>query len=294
MGLTPGEFMGEIYKATVFCEYGRGGFSFSHYRDCDSHAECLTEVETLMASYLPLLGTGLVFPYIRVSQEKIRGDALLSKKVYGTRGQGDPAASVTNAIKSIIDDKPDVWWTALLMRLGASPSEYGHMFVRGIPDQLAISPDGVVKDNNWSNGFDNWTKALIDGKWGGMFIPRTPASQIEIAKIEARAAPVGYTITTKVNHNLAVGSKFRISGYKANAGLGVINGSWIVDAVRNGTEIDVLGYQGMVLPANTIAWGKLWSLTKAFMLFKKDYMVPMRLTQRKAGRPFDSLVGRRK
>jgi len=283
--------MADLYKVTWFFSYGRGGFSNSHYTMTDGYAATLTKAKALLQLQMACMGTGVKCNYIRVSRDDIPGDAMISALDYITVNN-DNVVPADVTIKTIINDKPDAWWTAALIRLGSSATTFGRLFFRGIPDSIVVLPNGFSNDIAWDKGMLAYFDKLVADGWGMKAVPKGNAVRKKIANIVNNGA-AGWTITTAVAHDLFDGAKIRISGFKGGPASNV-NGLWTANVTPTGTTITIGPTQSNFNVENPVtSFGQLWTQEKLFATYSRQFMALVRITERKAGRPFDSLVGRR-
>jgi len=282
-----------LYKVTWFLKYGRGGFSFSHFNEnAVGYAGTQTLALRIARRYLVLCGGGVVLHDIRVSDDTIKGDSLVtSTDLNSINAQVSTMGGIQ--IKTAVTDTPDAQWTAFLLRLGNSPSVYGHQFMRGIPDQMEVLPGGITPDANWDTALEDYIDSLVTDGWGMKGIVRTATSRKKILSIAIALGTA--TITTDVAHGLIPGQKIRIGGFSGGANA-VVNGAWLVQGVTNGTTftVDALAPSTFFVAGPITSWGSVWSLEKVFAPYVKLFCTLIRDTVRKAGRPSDVLVGRRK
>lgn len=284
----------DLYKATFFVNWDRGGFSFSHYKVSTGHFAVMAKAQLLIDKYLACCGTFVEAPYIRVSKEGILGDSIVDTQFRGTiRGAGLGPPGSLPLIKPAINDKPDPWWTSALLRLGASATIYGHQFVRGIPDQAVTTPTRTFNDLNFQGALSAYMLELKAGAWGMLAVPRSANNQVRI-QFFTTAQNGDVTITTDGDHFINQGDDFRLSRFNRPPLKGNPNGVWVADAVPTANTITVLAYQHMSIPTLFNRAGKVWNLSKQFFEYDPLYCKLVRVTRRKAGRPSDSLVGKLK
>lgn len=286
--------MPQLYKATAFIQYGRGGFSYSHHIMGVSHNQVMLYTEDLVDKYLACCGTNVMCNYLRVSEEGVKGDSVVEAKIRTTSGPGVVNPNSQHDIKSAVSDTPDAWWNAALLRLGSSAVVYGRQFMRGIPDQIVILPNGLANDANWQKALDRYFAELVKRSWGMFAVPRSAGYRKAIKKFTSLAPAGTVEIETLVPHGLAPGNKFMIGGFGPQSAKLSPNGEWVVESAADVTHLTVAPSQGMTFPAAYKRAGELWSKEKSFHPYDSEQLKLIRLTERKAGRPSDSLVGRRK
>jgi len=285
--------MADLFKVTFFLQYGRGGFSFSHYTQQDGYAICAQKAKRVAIAYLRCCGDGVQLTNIRVSRDDINGDSLVSNTSLSAFGiAGGNATMAATQVKTAINDKPDAWWTSALLRLGNSPSQYGHQFVRGIPDDQVVLNGGLVRGGPWEDAITEYIADLVTNGFGGKFVPRGVGTRKKILAMADNGA-AGWTITTSVAHGLSPGHKFRIGGFKGGADA-VVNQVWIADATPTGVTVVVGPMQSDFDAAAPVkSFGDLWTQEKSFAAYVAGFCGLVRVSERRAGRPSDVLVGRR-
>jgi len=281
--------MADLFKTTWFVQYGRGGFSFSHFIMGDGYQFAATAAGTVAKAYLKLCGTGVIVNNIRVSRDDIFGDSIVSEASYESFFTVKPDGG--GAVKVVIDSTPDAWWTSALLRLGNSASQFGHQFLRGIPDDQVIMNGGLVRGGNWEAAVKSYIKNLVLWGYGNKYVPKGVGSRKKILAMTDNGA-AGWTISTSVAHGLQPGNKFRISGFKGADG-SIVNQVWIADATPTGTTIVVGPMQSDFSAAPPIKdFGVLWTMEKTFSPYVTDFCGLVRVSERRAGRPSDVLRGR--
>lgn len=284
-----------LFKATWFIKYGRGGFSFSHWMEENGHQQVLTKAAKLRDAYMMCMGQGVLCDYIRVSQEGILGDSLPDTDEVATFTPGlDALPGGGKVLKGIVQDTPDVWWTSALLRLGSTPLVWGHQFMRGIADEGATSPRRSVQSNALIQAIDAYFDELVAGQWGMYALARSATSQKKILGAVSIAGNTAIQFQTDGAHNFVDGEEIRISRFGPQLASKPPNGKWVVSSNVDATHFNVLTASGMSLPGLWKRGGYAWTLKKAFALYSRAQFRVVRITRRKAGRPFGSLVGHQK
>lgn len=291
-------------KATFNLTYKVAGNSFSLYNVAASlealgqgTEQNLSPVDKLIRAYLTLLGVDVECPYIRLSDENLIGDALPLDRTYLTfnaenGGALQPATSSANSsgivqVKTAVDSFPDFYDTSVMVSVAASNTQKGRIFMRFIPDSIVSYPVGLKPTKLWLDAFDNFKKAVIDGKWcikslgdANTFKP------YKIKQITRNASGENLTVTTQAPYELAVNNTVRIS--RAD-GVGFQNGLYIIDTTPTTTTFTLQGTAGTSLV-----------VAKGGTVRKREYQYPViktvqfrYVTRRKSGRPFGQPVGRR-
>jgi len=281
-----------LFRVTWDISYQQGGYSFSHYRNDSGYDTALGRAETLLFTYMALLGTQCYCKNIRVSDVTIPGDSVVNDKVFATIGTGQGVNDADVSVKSAVSEGPDLWWSAVLLRLGAGPGMYGHQFVRLYPDILATAAfQGTAGQTEWDKQLVKYFRLLVTDQWGLLAIPRGPTLRKAITSIGVAVADKR-TITTQVAHGLAIGAKFRIGGFRGATGTNV-NGDYLVDEVVDANTLRIRDQASFSIQFPVTNWGQLWPTAKTFGTYVADQCRFRRFTKRNTGRPFGVLVGRR-
>lgn len=286
--------MPQLFKTTWMVDYGKGGFSFSHWINSDAGYSGVGKLaEKVAQNYLNMCGDDVEINYVRVSDEKIKGDSFIVQKNFSNRPAGGGTTKTAGAAYfPAVGGNPDYWNTCALVRLGASASMYGRQYIRGIPDGVVLPPDREIRDAKWAGALGQFIKGLCADGWGMYCIPRGPDLRQEINNIAAAGGIT--TVTTKGVHGINAGSKVRISGFISSDN-SVVNGIYkaIAGTGDHTVALDPRG-NNPIVNGRVLNWGFIWSLDKQFAAYTVDNCTFIRVSSRRAGRPFDVLVGRRK
>jgi len=283
--------MADLYKTTWFIKYGDGGFSFSHLIEQDGYDEVKARAETLAHAYLKCCGRAVYLPQIRISRENILGDSVIYPKRFRTIAANDVGEGDHIQVKVAEGDTPDFQNTAILLRLGCNASIRGFQHMRGVPDNLIIMPDGKANFPEWDKAIAKYFNFLdVDG-WGLKAVPKGPDSR---KKIKTVAKQPGTTVmmTTVAAHGFQADNKIHISGVLPKTSL--LNGDHTVDATGNLTEFSLRYSENFDIAGVDITKAVVWSKEKVFTRFAAIHCHVVRVSSRRAGRPFGQLVGRRK
>lgn len=282
-------------KVTFNLRYKQAGNSFSLYNNTPS-LEALGiqpggakgPVDRLWLSYLPLLGTGVEAPYVRISDEKIVGDSLFFDRTYVTIGSEaiPPAGINVVQVKTIHEDFPDFYDTSVLVVLAASTTQKGRIFMRFVPDDIINYPIGLNPDRNWDKQFEAFKKQLIADKWCIRSLADANAQpRFKIKSITRAAAGDPVTVTTFDAVNYAAKDIVRLSRVKSAT---LSNGVYTVLDAPSSTTFRLQGTEGSTLAVSTKG-----SVRRLIVQYPAITNAGYRyVTRRKSGRPFGVPRGR--
>jgi len=284
-----------LFRCTAFFEYGKGGSSFSLLIDTASHEAASVRFDEVIKACMPLLGEGVLQTYSRTSSVQDKGDALVdaTNRMVFAAGVSPPAGA--EVYSPAIASGPDQWWSAALLRLGIPNGRAGRIFLRMIPDDLLLVPGRIGdKKGPWGKQLIKFFKAICAvNPFGMLTVLPSPEFLVDGFERAQLTDPVTVRTAENLGGGIIPGVQVRISGVKDPQGNKlVINGVWTVLAVTGAKTFTLFGSQG--LPAfllNRPGKYKLWS--KTFVGFQEGLCQAIRATERKAGRPFAQLVGRR-
>lgn len=284
-------------KVTFVYRYKQAGYTFSLYNVCPS-LESLADpktgkgpVDNLQKAFMQLLGTTVESPYVRVSDEALRGDSLFFDRNYITIGpETTPQQTAINVVqvKVIIDDFPDFYDTGALVIFAASTTQKGRMTLRFIPDSIINYPIGLNPDRNWDNGFRKFAAQLVADKWCVKCLADANTEKpFQIQTVTRTAAGTNLLVTTFATHGYAAQNVVRLSKVQ---GLPNINGIYTIDTVPTGTTFTLANTKG-----DQLAGWTLGNVRRRIIQYPAITSAGYRyVTRRKAGRPFGAPVGRRK
>jgi hypothetical protein len=290
--------MAIVAKCTFFLRYQQAGVSFNIYSKPDNLEAMLqptgaaknSKIDRFWLTFLPMLGSGITGPYVRISNEAVRNDSLFFDKQYLTISTNDIPQNGINVVqvKVIDSDEPDFCNTSALVSLAASSTQKGRLFMRFIPDNIVDYPVGLNPTIEWDKQFKKWVALLVADQWcirclaDDVTQPPKP-----IQKVFRTASGENLSVTTYENHGYNVKDVVRISKVSGSAGT---NGIFTVDTVTNATTFTLRNTTGTTINVGTGGFAR-----------KRVFEYPTitnagyrRVTGRKAGRPFGSPVGRRK
>lgn len=290
-------------KVTVFTRYKQSSTTFSFYQKPTS-LEALqlfdpkkgNPIDRLIKAWLRLLGNAVEVPYVRISDDSVRGDSLpydhtyvsISNEVVGAGGTIPDGTLKVTQVKTVILDDPDFRNTAVLAQFSANSRQKAHVFMRYIPDSIIDFPIGLNPTPEWDKSFIALVKLMKDDQWCiKCQKDETVNPPKNIKRVFRNAAGDNMSVETTANHNLAIDDKIRIYGVAKSS---EAKGIFTVDTVVSPTVVTLRDTVG----PNT-------SVTAKGKLRKREYeYIPitagawLRVTGRKAGRPFDAAAGRSK
>lgn len=234
----------------------------------------LTAAKALLTLRVECLGSTAALDFVRVSDDLVKRDS----KIYKV-----PARDGTP--KSLGIGNADIANTCLVVRLDANPLTRRTLYMRGVPDAIVDFSGVYTPSPSFRTAFDAWLAQLKSDGWAcrgkdGTIVPAV------ISLITQNPVTGQVTISTATPHGFAVNQAVTIKGVK---GATSVNGSWNVFNVLTTTSFTI---QTNVLLANWLGGGTVSRL--GFTLAAITDGVVMRCGERKAGRFFDSPVGRRR
>lgn len=286
-------------KVTFFVRYKQAGCSFSLYKKPDTLKELvlqspidkLSPIDRFVDSYVPLLGAGVEVPYVRISNEALKGDSEFydRPRIAISTGSVNPASSKTRQVKTVTSDESDFYNTAVNVVLYASSTQKGRMFMRFVPDNIINYPVGLNPEGEWVKAFDRW-KAVVakDGWCIRALADYTTAPEKVVKNITRTVAGANLLVTTDGAHGIAPGKTVRIS--RSVPETTFKNGLYICDSTLTPDTMllrNTPGSQLTVATAGTVRRHELEFVPIIDMSARN-------VTGRKAGRPFGLPVGRRK
>jgi len=237
-----------------------------------------------------LLGVGVEIPYWRVSDEGIKRDSLYQQEpavVIGGGlqvGHGGPGWA---QIKAAVEDAPDFGNTAVLVDLIVSSVAKGRIFLRLIPDSIIAYPGGLLLTPNWEAAFARFSELLKNDGWQIKVAASTAVNpQLPISFLSFDSLTSELTVILFNQHTWLAGETVRIGGTQGSTG---INGTYIITATPANNEFKVR--LTTVPTLGTQPSGYARRLFPDFQIIGEAKA--KRVTGRKAGRPFGTLVGRR-
>lgn len=285
-----------FYKVTFFQRYLEYGMTHSLYQIGGDNAHDAVEdrAHKLAEITCTLMGGKAEMPYIRVSNVDTERDATKITTGYYCLGTGEakgPGGAVD--IEPAIQTAPDVGWTAMMCELRANPRQRGRIFLRFIPDDVVNNLPGRPRKGAWNTAFKLW-KAHLEAQANGWCI-RTKAKngnttprkvrQIVVKGLDPSKLVVDWfgDITTVIN------GKIRIFGVKSFPN---VNGVYSIRNVLGTAGVEIDNTAGLVDPQKVGIEGKVEYLQYDYPQITA--VEEPQIRERRGGRPFGSLPGRRK
>lgn len=263
-----------LFRATFFFKNSNG---YGWTETIHSNKATLTDVLNAAAALVPirqkLMGNDVFLPFVRVSDDLVRGDSFIFQVPGGSTGNATHNAQTS-----------DIPNTCLVIRLDASSTRRRTLYLRGQPDTVVQSGGVYTPDGPFITNMDRWLQQLIDDTWAikgksgtALPIPISTATQ---------TLPDGVvTVTTPTPHGLSVRDTVTI---QRCVGSPQINGTWQVNKVDSAEVFKILIKQimGNYLGAGT-------ATASAFNALPIIEGEVRGVSHRITGVPFDRPRGRR-
>lgn len=273
------------FRGTMFFEDGIQGWSETHWYTgaLTDYSVILGFLQDLAIQRARLLSESARISYLRVSDDSVRGDALVTTISLSGSAVGG---------KLTVPPPGAPPWNSILLRKQAGALYHGMEHLRGVPIGILTDPTGpTFNDPSWPNAFGLATppglKTYVGQlllNWGMKVIlkpPDTPAVPI-LAQIAAGpptvfAVAAGSFLTGQKVRAQGLTPRFPLTGYNGiNANAGVP--------------------QNVFFPAQTQPYS--WQASGVFIAkvqAVKPYssIVIRKEAERRVGRPFGLLAGRR-
>lgn len=279
------------FKVTFAERWRQNGCSFSLFQTGGTYQTVEDLAVKLAKKVLVTLGAGVEIPYIRVSDESLRGDAeVFDVGLYNAaKGSTNLTPTGNQSVVTASAAAPNDPISCIMLTLTAATRAKGRIFLRWYPDPVA--ENGLwAPTNSVGDAMQDFIKTLVDDKWGFMAI--TPgAVRYPITKIEAVGTSTDRLTVTAAGHTFVPGDSVRI-GKVQGTNASLVNRQWKVGAVAGATFT-----LANSLPAHTGGFaynvgGEAWKTTKIFQQIA-EVAIRGDIKGRRPGRPFGSLVGRR-
>lgn len=282
-------------KATIYLSYKNAGASFNLWKSVEGLTDMKAPVDRLCKKLGQLLGRGVDIPYIRVSDESVRGDSLFLNLRYHiiSEAGGDPVPEGLSIIKTAQVDDPDFHSTAVQILLQANSVRKGRLALRFVPDSLCDYPAGLSQNGAWETALDKFKEQLVADKW--MIRGVKDSGQVPAVAISTQIGAAGnnyVVVTTKAPHGASVGEKVRLSKIVPQfepGGDKALNGVFTVRDVINATSYSLAKTANQPLVKGEEGTSR--RLVTDYAEIKEVFATG--LVRRKAGRPFGAPVGRR-
>lgn len=284
---------GTMFVATYFFEQAEGlsaGWSESFYMSATSLADALGKVNTTarINRRLNLLSSEYKLTLIRVSDIEVRGDSVV-RNFGGTEGLGNLGPQVAAAV-----DTSEEPWDGLLVRLEAGGLRRRSFILRGLPIGVTTRNYEYNLVDPFQTNFVRWREDLVLAVPFGL---RTVAVGVDVlpppTSVALSATRMGLVLQYPVGAIPGlITNDARIRLSNAPRGLG-INGDWRVQFRLETLGQVVLFDKRFVIPCvpTSLVFVKLLGATTIIPITNA---LARRGASRKTGRPFGSLVGRRR
>lgn len=264
-------------RCTFFFKDSDGhGWTETFHNNSATLSQVITQALTVVPLRCSILGSSANLAYIRVSDDDVFRD---SQVVTIPDAQGVGTFRGVSALADV----------CLLVRSTPNPALTGQVrkitYLRGLPKPILGPADIYAPISAWNAAFNMWAAEIINGFWSIKTINRLLVPVAITGAVQDVVTGL-VTITTALGHGLVLGQGVNISGV---IGAAAVNGRWNVQAVPDATHFKILlqAIMGTYVAGGT-AKGVGFQLEPIFRV------APERTAERKAGRPFDSPVGRRR
>jgi len=264
-----------LIRATFFFkDAANSGWTETIYLNVANLTLALEAAKALVPKRVALLGQNSFLVHLRVSDDMVKRDSqievIAEDDSFPVRGSQSELAS---------DD--------LVIRL-----EAGIVFrtrrtlaMRGVPKNILGTAGRFIGAAQWNTRFVAWGQHLQQNHWAIKFRDKTvPVFNLSGAVQDVLTGIV--TVTTQVAHGYQPGDMVFISGV---AGSTELNGLWVILATPLVTTFTV---KMATLMRPYILSGRCNANNYALAEINKVQLI--RAATHKVGRPFDSLVGRRR
>lgn len=279
------------FKVTFFFTSGTTGWSESYYSSSATAFAAMGAARVLATSRIKLCGDDIDLTHIRVSDITIKGDAVFDGKP-GFTTKKVPYRGLIFVQPADPGLAADVAWTSAIFTYSNANVSVGRTFARGLPDQYFQNDRIFIPETPWRVAFNVFATDIKQPANGWCF-PRKPKSTPANT-----AFVVGATIDTvgdvqfKINPLVLspLGAKIALRNFKTN--MGTLSG--VYEVIFN----DLTNIRLKTRIQNNLAvWdGRSGTFQNAdtSLIGSLDATFAREATSRRAGRPFDALVGRRK
>lgn len=272
-------------KVTFFLSNEKGGTSETFYLPGKDFTQYSTaQVLAYWNERRKISGKNTGFEYARVSDvanpRNVQVYPWRDLNLTGTTGYG------TGGGYAGADGNSDYASVALLARR-VSGNKFGQFWLRGVPDGLYIAPSTTAPIATFINNFDLYKAMVIAGgySWKGVTAAGAQTTDVLSAVTGADGTAL-FTLADNIFAAVPVGKHVvvRVSGQVSPKN---INGQYTVE-VKSPNTCKTLG----ALPVVNFVAGTGKMNFKATAFYPIQGLKMMRITTRRAGRPFGVLVGR--
>lgn len=287
-----------VYKVDFVFQYQKQGWSTGFYNDAGDPPLALSRSIQLVKEMMPVFGLGVQCTHIRVSDIAIRGDAVLTARKFETV-HPDPAertevALNVTGIHAAQPSGPDPQWTALMLDEGGLFDIHNRAFLRGLPNIGILQPLLFNFSPEWNDALERFVFNLLDGgeSWRARgwwedpdVAPRAildlsgggPDRSTVIARLEGAPLP-------------EVNDRVRLFGLPPVLKFNTV---YTVTKVV-GQTVTLLPDSSRPGPVGTILTAGAFCKVRVRRVVPLLTAVPVRITRRKIGRPFELYRGRQR
>lgn len=277
-----------LKRATLFFEQGTYGWSESYLNSSNDYQQTLQAAQLLATQRQRMNMDTVSIPWIRVSDPTIFRDAQIFEYDALTGMKGQISSTTYTAA-------PD--YSAILMRLAASPTAWGHVFVRGYPAIIVQGEQiNLAQIPQWFNAYNSWISTLQAASQGWVLnnVSRVPSPR-KTGTLWAPTYPRGFQVTVLSDAQTStwqVGNVVRVFNTDQGTTAGYNGYKTIVGLMPNaGPPATITVFLGGAAPIGTPTAGYLALVS--YITSQITSVTPERATHRPAGRPFGQRRGRR-
>lgn len=291
-------------RVTFFFEFGRSGWSETHYHIPSSAlADAAGPAKQLALIRANLLGGPVsagevnqtpVLQYIRLSLDNVFRDSTLVTPSNTLLAQ----LNFVTSIKQVALEAGDYANVSLRLRAEGGPLTRAIMYLGGCPE--AIFPGGNVVSFNAVTGyasvFGQWVALMTNTQWG--FRTKSGAAAFQVQSVGAEnVAPNRIIIFTPAGFTTSVGSKVQLRNFTAESKAfkplnGVYTvGNFVAGASGAPNQVTLQGTNGRD-PSLVLKIGTIEAVTPRYQAYTSIF--GLGVSSRKRGVGFGAPVGRRR
>jgi hypothetical protein len=255
-----------LFRLGFFYEQGENGWSESIHTSLTDPAQLENLVFQYAQKRLAFTHPSTKLVHVRISDDEVFRDIILDPIVLPMIGQYKPPVPAESP------------FTAFDARMSAGNLVTRSMFVRGLPDGQI---DGVTiqGDPGFLTAYDAWGAFIVNNAFSIKNKDRTqvkqPINTVSLAGVVNMVTPIP---------GLALLSQVQILGVPRSL---VPKRTYIVSAITDGANFTIRNYTGPALA------GIGFFRRINYLLLKIDVITTDAVTERRIGRPFGQLRGRR-
>jgi hypothetical protein len=234
----------------------------------------LTAAKAVVPLRVKCLGQSSRLVYVRVSDDLVVRDSQVYVVPLDDQVPKNPDLGTSDPAN-----------TSLVVRLQASSLVRRTLYMRGLPDNIVEDAGHYSPTPLFSANFALWVSQLVSDSWAIKTVDRLIVQHI-ITSVAQDVVTGRITVTTLDAHGLTLTSGVQIKGAK---GAVAINGLHPIYALPSALSFVI--NSTVIIPAYL---GGGLAAIPGYVLAQITQGTPVRIGERKAGRPFDSPVGRRR